>query len=109
MKILKYKKGKRNEYKIITDKGEYTIFDDVIIKYELLLKKELKEQEWNKILKENQLLQAYYEGLKAINTRLRTTKEIRNILKKKNFQNSEIEYALQRLEKEGYLHRSIYS
>lgn len=53
MKILKYKKGKRNEYKIITDKGEYTIFDDVIIKYELLLKKELKEQEWNKILKEN--------------------------------------------------------
>lgn len=88
MKILKYKKGKRNEYKIITDKGEYTIFDDVIIKYELLLKKELKEQEWNKILKENQLLQAYYEGLKAINTRLRTTKEIRNILKKKNFQNS---------------------
>ena len=108
MKILKYKKGKRHEYKIITDKGEYTIFDDVIIKYELLLKKELKEQEWNKILKENQLLQAYYEGLKAINTRLRTTKEIRNILKKKNFQNSEIEYALQRLEKEGYLNHKMY-
>lgn len=108
MKILKYKKGKRNEYKIITDKGEYTIFDDVIIKYELLLKKEIKEQEWNRILKENQLLQAYYEGLKAINTKLRTTKELRNILKKKNYQNNEIEYALQRLETEGYLNHKIY-
>lgn len=108
MKILKYKKGKRNEYKIITDKGEYTIFDDVIIKYELLLKKELKEQEWNKILKENQLLKAYYESLKAINIRLRTAKELRNILKKKNYQNNEIEYALQRLEKEGYLNHKIY-
>lgn len=108
MKILKYKKGKRNEYKIITDKGEYTIFDDVIIKYELLLKKEIKEQEWNRILKENQLLQAYYEGLKAINTRLRTIKELRNILKKKNYQNNEIEYALQRLETEGYLNHKIY-
>ena len=43
MKILKYKKGKRNEYQIITDKGEYVLFDDMIIKYELLLKKELKE------------------------------------------------------------------
>ena len=40
MKILKYKKGKRNEYQIITDKGEYVLFDDMIIKYELLLKKE---------------------------------------------------------------------
>lgn len=108
MKILKYKKGKRNEYKIITDKEEYTIFDDVIIKYELLLKKELKEQEWNKILKENQLLKAYYESLKAINIRLRTAKELRNILKKKNYQNNEIEYALQRLEKEGYLNHKIY-
>ena len=79
MKILKYKKGKRNEYQIITDKGEYVLFDDMIIKYELLLKKELKEQEWNKILKENQLLKAYYESLKAINKKLRTKKELKNI------------------------------
>ncbi len=108
MKILKYKKGKRNEYQIITDKGEYVLFDDMIIKYELLLKKELKEQEWNKILKENQLLKAYYESLKAINKKLRTKKELKNILKKKNYQANEIEGALQRLEKEGYLNHKIY-
>ena len=107
MKILKYKKGKRNEYQIITDKGEYVLFDDMIIKYELLLKKELKEQEWNKILKENQLLKAYYESLKAINKKLRTKKELKNILKKKNYQANEIEGALQRLEKEGYLNHKI--
>ena len=41
MKILKYKKGKKNEYKIMTDEGEYILYDDIIIKYELLLKKEI--------------------------------------------------------------------
>ena len=28
MKILKYKKGKRNEYQILTDEKEYTLYDD---------------------------------------------------------------------------------
>ena len=31
MKILKYKKGKKNEYKILTDDGEYILYDDIII------------------------------------------------------------------------------
>ncbi len=51
MKILKYKKGKGNEYKIYTDKGEYRLYDDIIIKHELLLKKEINDKEFNSILK----------------------------------------------------------
>ena len=45
MKILKYKKGKRNEYQILTDEKEYTLYDDIIIKHELLLKKEITKKE----------------------------------------------------------------
>ena len=108
MKILKYKKGKKNEYKIITDEEEYTLYDDMIIKYELLLKKEINKKEWESILKENQLLKAYYEGLKAINTKLRTEKELRTILRKKGFSEKEINYAIERLAKDGYLNHLMY-
>ena len=107
MKILKYKKGKKNEYKIMTDEGEYILYDDIIIKYELLLKKEINKKEWESILKENHLLKAYYEGLKAINTKLRTEKELRTILRKKEFSEKEINYALERLNKDGYLNHKI--
>ena len=99
MKILKYKKGRKNEYKILTDEKEYILYDDIIIKHELLLKKEINPQEWDLILKENNLLKAYYEGLKAINTKLRTEKELKAILTKKDYQTKEIAYALDRLTK----------
>ena len=108
MKILKYKKGKKNEYKILTDEKEYVLYDDIIIKYELLLKKEISKKEWDTILKENNTLKSYYEGLKAINTKLRSEKELRDILKKKGHQSSEIDYALKRLNEEGYLNHKVY-
>ena len=108
MKILKYKKGKKNEYKITTYEGEYTLYDDLIIKYELLLKKEINKKDWESILQENHLLKSYYEGLKAINIKLRTEKELRIILKRKDFSEKEIDYALERLNKDGYLNHKMY-
>lgn len=108
MKILKYKKGKRNEYKVLTNESEYTLYDDIIIKHELLLKKEINKKEWDTILKENNLLKAYYESLKAIATKLRTAKELKEILKKKGYATQEIEYALKRLDNEGYLNHKTY-
>ncbi len=108
MKILKYQKTHTNEYKIITSKETYKLYDDIIIKYELLLKKEVGEQEFAQILKENNLLKAYYESLKAINTKLRTEMELKNLLKKKQYNLEEINYAITRLNKEGYLNHQIY-
>ena len=41
MKILKYKKGSKGKYKVYLDNGlELQLYEDVILKYELLLKKE---------------------------------------------------------------------
>ena len=108
MKILKYKKYKGNEYKILTDEKEYILYDDIIIRHELLLKKEIKNQDWESILKENNLLKAYYDGLKAVSTKLRTEKELRALLKKKNYQSTEITYGIKRLEEEGYLNHKMY-
>ena len=108
MKILKYKKVKGNEYKITTGDKEYLLYDDIIISHELLLKKEITSKEWNNILKENSLLKAYYDSLKLISTKLRTEKELYTILNKKEYTNKEIEYAINRLTKEGYLNHKIY-
>lgn len=108
MKILKYRKGKGNEYKIITDKDEYKLYDDIIIKYELLLKKDIDDKDFTKILEENKLFSAYYDALKLINTKLRTEKEIKVLLKKKEYNYKEIDYAIKRLDKEGYLNHKVY-
>ena len=43
------------KYKIITDKDEYKLYDDIIIKYELLLKKDIDDKDFTKILEENKI------------------------------------------------------
>lgn len=108
MKIIKYQKLKKNEYKIITDEKEVTLYDDIIIKYELLLKKEISKKELENIEKENHLLKAYYESLKEINKKMKTEKEIESFLKKKNYNQEEIEYAINKLKANGYIDHLIY-
>lgn len=108
MKILKFKKAKGNSYKILTQDGEYKLYDDIIIKHELLLKKEIDENSWQKVLKDNSELSSYYAGLKALEVRLRTAKELRSILSRKKFNDEEIEYAVKRITNEGYLNNKVY-
>ena len=47
-------------------------------------------------------------GLKAINIKLRCEKELRSLLKKKDFKMAEIDYAINRLKKDGYLNDKVY-
>lgn len=108
MKIIKYKKEKGNIYKVITSNGEYKLYDDIIIKYELLLKKDITSKEWQNILKENSLLNAYYLALKSISVKMRTEKEIESILKKKEFNNYEIEMTIKKLQQDKYINHSTY-
>lgn len=108
MKLIKYQKARSNEYKLVTDKGEFKLYDDIIIKYELLLKKVISDKEFDKVLEENNLLKAYYDALKAISVKLRCEKEVREILKKKNYNKNEIDYAINRLSNDGYLKKDVY-
>ncbi len=108
MKILKYKKDKGNIYKVITEKGEYKLYDDIIIKYELLLKEEISKKELDDIVKENNLLKAYYDSIKSISTKMRSAKELRDILRKKEYSEDEIKVTIEKLKKEGYLNSKIY-
>ena len=107
MKIISYKKKKNNLYEVTFDnKDKINLYDDIILKYELLLKKEINNKDLDKIIIENSYLESYYLALKYINIRLRTEKEIRNKLK--NYDKKVIDYTINRLKNEGYINNSLY-
>ncbi len=108
MKITNLKKRKQNQYEIIIEKEKDMLYDDIIVKYALLPNKEITKQTWEKIKKENNQLGAYYEAIHYLNTKMRTKKEVNKYLKKCSFASEEIEFAIQKLEKEGYLDERKY-
>lgn len=107
MNIEKYKKKNNNLYEItLSNKDIIVLYDDVILKYNLLLKKEIDNNLLKKVLDENKKYESYYIALKFLNTKLRTEKEIRNKLK--DFDNETIRYTIDRLKQEGYLNDLVY-
>ena len=56
MKINKYKKVGKNKYKVYFDNNEIILFEDVILKYDLLLLKDVSLELLDKIINENKFL-----------------------------------------------------
>lgn len=107
MKIISYKKKPSNLYEIaLSDKRVLSLYDDVILKYELLLKKEINEKELDEIILYNSKIESYMTALKYLNTKLRTEKEIRTKLM--HYSKDAINYTIVRLTKEGYLNNELY-
>ncbi len=109
MKILKYTKLKNSQYKIVLENGtEVKLYDDVILKENLLLTKELTNKQLDKIIKLNDYYEAYYKALKLINVKLRSEKEITESLKKISFDENVIKDVIKSLKKDGYLDSKTY-
>lgn len=108
MEIKSYKKLKNNLYEVTLDRTKVNLYDDIIIKYNLLLKKEIDKKDFDKIIKENDSLSAYYKVLKYINTKLRSEKEIYNYLKRFDINDSDILNTIEKLKKAGYLDNKLY-
>ena len=109
MEIVKFKKGKSNIYELELSNGlKFKLFDDVIVKYNLLVNKRLDSKKFEEIITYNDNLSAYYESIKRLNSKLRSEVEIREFLKKKNYNNEIIESTIDKLKKDGYLNRDIY-
>ena len=77
MEIIKYKKDKDNTYKVYIDDEIVILYDDVIVKYNLLVNKDLTDELYEEIMQYNNFLDGYYKAIKYINTKLRTELEIR--------------------------------
>lgn len=109
MEVKTYKKVKSNMYEVVFDNGDrYKLYDDVILKYELLIEKTLDKKKLEKILADNGLLDAYYKALKYINTKMRSELEIRKYLAKYEFSREQIDYTVCKLREEGYLDEKKY-
>ena len=104
MKIEKYEKIGTNKYRLYLSNGEVIdTYDDVILKNELLLKKELTNKDYNQILIETNLSEYYNSCIRYISIRLRSTKEIKDYLAKKKVSNEDIDIIIDKLTKNKLL------
>lgn len=110
MKIEKYEKIGTLKYRLYLDNGEVIdTYDDVILENELLLKKELDNYLYQKILIETSTQEYYNSCIKYISIRLRATKEIDDYLKKKQVVAEDREKIIQKLLTKGLLNDEYFT
>jgi regulatory protein len=108
MKINKFKKVGKSKYKIIFDNTDIALYEDVILKYDLLIKNEVDIDLIDKIIKENEHYDAFYNALNYIEIKMRNKKEIISYLKKKEFDDKIIKETIDKLENLNLLNTKSY-
>lgn len=110
MVIEKFSKQKNGMYLLVLDNGnKVKIHENLILKYGLLLNKQLDNSLLEKLYQENQVYEVYSIALKYLNTRLRSKKELDSYLSKKGYSIDVIKSVLNMLEKQSYLSDIIYA
>ena len=107
MKVKKFKKVGKNKYKVIFDSTELTLYEDIILKYELLTK-DIDVDLIDKIIEENRWYEAYDTALSYVEIKMRTKKEIVKYLEKKMYDKKIIDNVIVRLEKINLLNEKAY-
>ena len=109
MQIIKFQKLNDNRYKLsFKDSESLILYDDIILKYNLLNQKNIDDTKYQEIKKANDELASYYQAIKYLGIKMRCQKEITTYLKKKGFLDNTITKTLNRLEKEGYVNEKKY-
>ena len=108
MYINKYKKIGKNKYKVYLERQELSLYEDIILKYDLLLKKDITLEELDKIVKDNREYEAYDNALNYIETRMRSKKELKTYLKRKEYDDKLIKKILTKIEELGLLDETSY-
>ena len=104
MKILKFKKTSKDKYKLFLDNNEViTLYEDVIIDNNLLIKKEIDNDTLNNLMNQNNDVYAYNVALNYISIKMRSIKEIKEYLIKKGFSTLIINKIIDKLINNGYL------
>ena len=78
MKLEHCKRKKAGLYAVTFNDGRaYLFYDEIILKYQLLYKNELTEEELEIIFKENDSFRCYYTALELLNREVKSSKEKR--------------------------------
>lgn len=109
MKIEKFKKLKSGMYELqLENYDKLFTYEEVILKYELLLKKEITESLMNKILNDNKYYDCYYKVLNIIKRSSKTRYELYLKLKEE-FDSDILNKVLDSLEKQNYINDRLYA
>lgn len=110
MEIVKYIKKGNGNYQIIFDNGKkINIQEDVIIKNNLLYKKEIDNDLLLKIIVENEEYEIYNKCVNYIGVRLRSINEIREYMTRKDISLAKQEEVIERLLKNKLLDDSVFA
>lgn len=110
MKILKYEKKGNNTYKIYLENNTaINVYEDVILKNNLLYKKEIDASLLEKIDADNLKEDVYNKCVKYICVRLRSTYEIEQYLKRKEVEPVLIRETIEKLEKNNLLNDEVFT
>lgn len=110
MKILKYEKKGNNTYKIYLENNQtINLYEDVIIKNNLLYKQEIDESLLEKLDQDNSKEDIYNKCIKYISVRIRSIYEIKEYLKRKEADNSQIEIIVDKLIKNNLLNDEVFA
>lgn len=109
MHIDKYTKLKNGQYKLNFDNNTNCLLhEDLILKYNLLIDKEVSIEKLEELQKENQSYIAYGLAIDFLKIKMRSKKEIKEYLLKKEIEEDLINNAIEILVKQGYLKDEIY-
>ncbi|MDO4996836.1 MAG: RecX family transcriptional regulator [Bacilli bacterium] len=103
MKIIKYRKMSGGKYKVTTDTFDLVLYEEVILKYNLLITKEIDPLDVEKISNDNMYYEVYYSALNSIKSRFRSVYDMRVLLTKKEYPTDMIDYVIDKLLEQGYL------
>lgn len=110
MKIIHIKKGSGAKYIITLINGEQIItYDDVILKYNILFKKEIDENLLSQIKQESLYYEVYHKTVKYIMTKLRSEKEIKIYLEKYPLEECDVNSIIEKLKSIGLLDNQKYA
>ena len=86
-----------------------SVHEDILIKYRLLKGSSLTREKLGEIQSEGGRYRAFASGLYYAGFKMRTAKEMADYLKRKEFQEEDIRYAVDRLKQEGVIDDTDYA
>lgn len=104
MKIEKIQKLKTGKYKIIFEDGETLVtYDEVILKHQLLFKKEISHELFVTLNTDTSYYKVFDKTLKLIERKIRSKKEVIEFLKKNEVDEIDTKHILDDLEGKGWI------
>ena len=108
MKVEEIKHLKSGKYKVRIDGQTLTTYDDVILDNHWLYQKEISEDEFAKISKDNAQSETYHKALNYALRKIRSIYEMRKYLEKIKVEKKEIDDIINHLERIGILSDKAY-